>query len=270
MTKRRSPDASSSSQASVRKVARVDDNNNNDIKDDANAKTMVAVGQGTPKQFKNPWTIASGKKQTPKYPSGKEVSGRSKEAEASIDSSSRQASPNTLKIIEESADIFAFPKSTLLIHACNAQGHWSAGIAKAFKDRYPAAYKIYHSHCTKPANAASRHLSGTALLIPPQVHSRDKAEAEAGHFVGCLFTSRGKGRDKDSPATILANTGPAMRDLLSQVEAWNAGDDERKVGDLVMCRINSGLFNVPWEKTKAVLEGIEMTGDVVVTVVEKG
>ena len=249
------------------------------MKDDASAKTMVAVDQGAHRQFKTPWTIASGKKETPEHPSSRYVPDQPKQDKTSIGSNSRHlpASSNTIRITEKTADMFAFPKSTLLIHACNTQGHWGAGIAKAFKDRYPAAYKIYHSHCTRPTNASSRHLSGTALLIPPQVQSRDKAEAETGHFVGCLFTSRGKGRDKDSPATILANTGPAMRDLLKQVEAWNAGDDddddddddERKVGELVMCRINSGLFNVPWEKTRAVLEGIETAGNVVVTVVGK-
>lgn len=30
------------------------------------------------------------------------------------------------------------------------------------------------------------------------------------------------------------------------------------VEEIRMCKINSGLFNVPWETTKAVIEGIEV------------
>ncbi|KAK0946212.1 ADP-ribose 1''-phosphate phosphatase [Friedmanniomyces endolithicus] len=165
------------------------------------------------------------------------------------------ASP-TLKVIEENGDLFAAPPNTLLIHACNCTGSWSAGIAQAFKLHYPSAYQTYSNHCkaTDPED-----LIGTAQLIPPQADSTSK------HFVGCLFTSRHYGRRKDSPAKILEATGPAMRDLLRLVGEFNAGvsGDAEGVGEVWMCRVNSGLFRVPWSKTRGVLEGIEVgVGDV--------
>ncbi|TKA32597.1 hypothetical protein B0A54_15586 [Friedmanniomyces endolithicus] len=160
------------------------------------------------------------------------------------------ATSATLKVTEETGDLFAAPPNTLLIHACNCTGSWSAGIAQAFKLHYPSAYQTYSNHCkaTDPEN-----LIGTAQLIPPQADSTSK------HFVGCLFTSRHYGRRKDSPASILEATGPAMRDLLRLVREFNAGvGDGERVGEVWMCRVNSGLFRVPWAKTRGVLEGIEV------------
>jgi len=167
-----------------------------------------------------------------------------------------------LQIEEEIGDIFSAPPNTLIIHACNCEGSWGAGIAKAFKDRYPAAYGPYVDYCDEHEDNAI----GTALLIPP---SKD-ADEESKHFVGCLFTSRSKGRKKDSPAKILNATSPAMEDMLKQVKDWNAkaaeGEGE-KVGEVRMCKINSGLFNVPWAKTRLVLEGIDV-GDLDVKVIK--
>ncbi|KXT14256.1 hypothetical protein AC579_6701 [Pseudocercospora musae] len=147
----------------------------------------------------------------------------------------------TLTLTESTGDIFsAATPNTLLIHACNTEGSWGAGIAAAFKSHYPSAYENYRDHC---------HMNGgelwrKAFLIPP---------ARQGEcFVGCLFTSRSKGRKKDSPAQILGATGPAMRDLMRQVS-----ETETKIDEVRMCKINSGLFGVKWEKTKAVLEGIQ-------------
>ncbi|KAF7186502.1 ADP-ribose 1''-phosphate phosphatase [Pseudocercospora fuligena] len=159
-----------------------------------------------------------------------------------------QTSPQTtLTLTESTGNIFSAPPNTLLIHACNTEGSWGAGIAAAFKSHYPSAYEIYHDHC---------HMNGgelwkKALLIPPQ--SDDKHE----HFVGCLFTSRSKGRKKDSPAQILGATGPAMRDLMRQVRNLE-NDEGKKVEEVRMCKINSGLFAVKWEKTKGVLESLEV------------
>lgn len=32
----------------------------------------------------------------------------------------------------------------------------------------------------------------------------------------------------------------------------------REAGEVRMCRINSGLFGVPWERSKEVIEGLEL------------
>lgn len=172
-----------------------------------------------------------------------------------------------LQIEESTGDIFAAPPNTLIIHACNCQGSWNAGIAKAFKDRYPEAYENHVQHCEQSED----NLVGTAQLIPPTGFEGD-TESKVKHFVGCLFTSQHYGRIKDSPSKILAATRPAMEDLLKQVGEWNAqAEDCAKVDEVRICKINSGLFAVPWVKTKAVLEGLDVAGSEVkvVKVIER-
>lgn len=185
---------------------------------------------------------------------------------------------STLSLSDHTGDIFSAPSNTLIIHACNCQGSWSAGIAAAFKKHFPSAFKVYAARC-RSHDASS--LLGTALLIPPASltneaatgsgapringkipQSKAKTKQEEQHLVGCLFTSNYYGKRRDSPAKILGATGPAMRDLLAQVKQWNAshGDGE-KVGRVRICKINSGLFGVPWEETVEVLEGIEVAED---------
>jgi ADP-ribose 1''-phosphate phosphatase len=62
----------------------------------------------------------------------------------------------------------------------------------------------------------------------------------------CLFTSRGYGSDKDSPEMIVGATESAIMHLL-----YHYG--ERKINSP---KINSGLFNVPWELTEGVIKKI--------------
>lgn len=184
----------------------------------------------------------------------------------------------TLQIIESTGDIFSAPINTLLIHACNCQASWAAGIAKAFKQNCPEAFPKYAAYCKK---WTPDQLFGTAFLIAPSddafsaattketADGDDEGFAEADdddepgdpatHFVGCLFTSHHYGKRKDSPTKILAATKPAMEDLLRKVQEWNESVDEgKRIKEVRMCKINSGLFNVPWEKTRQVLEGIEV------------
>jgi len=157
------------------------------------------------------------------------------------------SSTETLKITEESGDIFSAPANSLIIHACNCDGSWGGGIALAFKKNYPSAFPKYAKHCKDTGG----ELVGTALLIPPT--------GKDAHFIGCLFTSRHYGRRKDSPTKILAATGPSVEQLMQQVDDFhaNAGAADR-VSEVRICKINSGLFNVPWAKTKAILEGIDV------------
>ena len=138
------------------------------------------------------------------------------------------------------------PPKTLLIHACNTQGSWGAGIARAFRSHYPAAYTVYRNFCTQEHDPKTNPIpTGTALLIAP-------VDVGKEHWIGCLFTSAKYGKAKASPEVILRNTVPAMQTLLELVQI--AGG----VGGVRMCKINSGLFGVPWERTVEALEGIEM------------
>lgn len=66
---------------------------------------------------------------------------------------------------------------------------------------------------------------------------------------------------------ILEATTTAIKDLLNQLEERKPETafthDTPQPGELpqlFMCRINSGKFGVPWARTKAVLEGVEIDG----------
>ncbi|PSN61627.1 hypothetical protein BS50DRAFT_578180 [Corynespora cassiicola Philippines] len=146
-------------------------------------------------------------------------------------------------------NIFAAPPQTLLIHACNTQGSWSAGIALAFKQRYPEAFKIYRAYCTLTHNPSSNPVRiGTCLLIPPA-----EKDGKPKHWIGCLFTSAKYGKRKDPPAVIVANTAPAMKDCFKKVKQVGGA-----VRGVRLCKINSARFRVPWERTLEALEGIEI------------
>lgn len=167
------------------------------------------------------------------------------------------ARPNpVLALVEKKGDLFAAPKNTLLIHACNCVGSWGAGIAKAFATHYPRAYQQYKTHCL----THKKSTYGKSLLISPLDHDlvNGTNRAQERHFIGCLFTSRNHGRRKDSPKQILAATKTAMQDLLERVKVFNAsaGEGER-IEEVWMCRINAGLFRVPWAETRKVLLGLQ-------------
>ena len=162
-------------------------------------------------------------------------------------------STRTVTVLERQADLFTAPKGTVLLHSCNTLGRWGAGIAKVLKTKYPHAYDANVAYCQQDGPTL-----GTALLVP-------RAD-DQGHFVGCLFTSAGVGRRKSPQTAILKHTKAAMGDLLGQIAEWNASHEE-KVERLWMCKINSGLFKVPWAKSKAVLEKIELPDELDLEVV---
>lgn len=160
----------------------------------------------------------------------------------------RQTPPDSKNFIitDRVGDIFDAPDGAVIIHACNCQGSWGAGIAAAFKQRYPKAFDNNVQHCKMNT---PNSLWGTALLIPPMEVKGPR------HYVGCVFTSRRYGRGKDSPAQILAKTGPAMEEL---VEMMRKATVKESITEIRICQINSGLFSVPWEKSKRVIEELEI------------
>lgn len=134
------------------------------------------------------------------------------------------------KITTIQGDLFTAPKGSIIVHACNTKGVWGSGIAKAFAARFPKAREEYAKLCAEKGPS----LIGTCLLI------------EAGDYtIGCLFTSKNYGSFVDGPDKILEHTRTAMADLLSQ----NTTNKP-----IHMCKINSGLFAVPWNDTKKLLK----------------
>ncbi|KAF1955695.1 hypothetical protein CC80DRAFT_525891 [Byssothecium circinans] len=185
-----------------------------------------------------------------KTPLASDKTNETKLSDASLPPKSTSSSP-TLTLTYHKGDIFAAPPQTLLIHACNTQGSWGAGIAAAFRTRYPAAYKVYRDYCLKRHDPKTNPIpTGTCLLIPPCETTNGKPK----HWIGCLFTSAKYGKAKDKPDVILSNTAPAMKELLG--EAKTVTKDGKGVGEVRMCMINSARFGVPWERTVEVLEGI--------------
>lgn len=114
-----------------------------------------------------------------------------------------------------------------LMHACNAQGGWGAGIAKEFAKKYPKSYEEYKDFCAEVGNATGQTLVTSENII-------------------CLITSEFYGRKKDPPEIITINTMKAVHDLLIQFPTRNM--------NIFLPKINSGLFGVDWKATEFILK----------------
>ncbi|KAJ5226451.1 ADP-ribose 1''-phosphate phosphatase [Penicillium chermesinum] len=181
-------------------------------------------------------------------------------------------------VVDRAGSLFDAPAGSGLIHACNSEGSWGAGIARAFKLKYPAAYKAYRNHCSKFKINKANHMipdlrsedgsvvsvpypDGSALIIRPQAEDHTSPRKK-GYWIICLFTSRGYGKKVDSPTMIMNKTAAALYDLKAQMNALQVElRDPASVPSLYACRFNSGLFRVPWKRTKALIQevGISMT-----------
>lgn len=75
------------------------------------------------------------------------------------------------------------------------------------------------------------------------------------YYVVSLITSDGYGKHVSDAAAILHNTAEAIRVLKSTIDRLRSPTQELKV---YAVKINSGLFNVPWNATKRVLEAGEV------------
>jgi len=133
-------------------------------------------------------------------------------------------------ILDVKGNLFDADKGSLLVHACNTEGAWGAGIAATFNRLYPSYYKAYQAHCQLKGNA----LLGSCLILNGKWHR-----------VGCLFTSTGFGKRALYQDEILDNTRKSLVDLFNQVSDTDVVN---------MPKINSGLFRVPWDKTLAIVE----------------
>ena len=192
-------------------------------------------------------------------------------------------------VTEHIGDIFAAPEGSVLIRKStplallykadrgpdsnNCQGDWGAGVAAAFKakvcrdpmitagyDRatanrpcqFPAAYQVYHDHCTIPGSThVKKLLLGTCLLIPPQPTDVEKS---GRYWIACLMTSLHYGRRVDKPDVILENTRKAltaMRTEMQKAERSVAGLSFE--GTLYTVRMNGKAFKTPWPLTRRVL-----------------
>ncbi|KAL2853363.1 hypothetical protein BJY01DRAFT_259108 [Aspergillus pseudoustus] len=175
------------------------------------------------------------------------------------------------KVTEIQGDLFQAPENAALIHACNCKGSWGSGIAASFKSKYPAAFKVYKAFCdnylknphyltmSRPSAGETevRLPEGRTLIIPPQTKDYERPQGKK-HWIICLFTSNGYGKNVRRVEVILNNTESALAHMKAQLP------DHQEINGLYACKFNAGLFNVPWARTKTTLEAADVQVTVVV------
>jgi ADP-ribose 1''-phosphate phosphatase len=131
-------------------------------------------------------------------------------------------------------DIFSYhPKKRIIAHSCNCCGQWGAGIALEFANRFPNAHIRYQTLCKIYKNK----MLGQGIVIE-----------DDSVYIGCLFTSFGYGKKKDSQIKILENTKKAVEDLITMAQVSIPRDIE-----IHSPKVNAGLFGVPWKFTESII-----------------
>lgn len=172
-----------------------------------------------------------------------------------------------LQVLEQKGDLFDVPQNTLIAHACNCKASWSAGIASEFKKRYPQAYVQYNQACMKE----DIKLLGKSKIFKSSMSRKYIDDAtddnRVTYYIGCLFTSYNYGKNKDTASKILENTKNSVEDLLLQVDICNRSTEEKdKIKEIRIPRINAGLFSIPWNKTKDILESVSTSNSSIKTI----
>lgn len=128
-----------------------------------------------------------------------------------------------------------FPR--ILLHSCNCNGTWGGGIAYQLALRYPDAEEEYRETCNRHVVG----LLGKCLLL--------RTKEDPNLIIGCLFTAAYGGSDQNE-SYILKYTKMALQNLASQLNQ----DKKLMNYQIVMPKINSGIFGVPWAHTEQLLE----------------
>lgn len=127
--------------------------------------------------------------------------------------------------------VFDAPEGTCIVHACNAQGHWGAGVALAMRVAFPDAFDDFWERKRECGQAVVYH-----------------REQRPKFTIASLVTSEHYGRRRDPPPVIIANTRKALHQLfLGGNTLWTTNTTFHSP------KINGGLFGVPWSSTEAAL-----------------
>jgi ADP-ribose 1''-phosphate phosphatase len=143
--------------------------------------------------------------------------------------------------------MFDAPPGSALIQACNCQGSWGSGVAAAFRANFPVGYKDYSNHCRKhlPTDFRKRSsLVGTSFSSWDHMKTKEK---EPMFLLISLFTSNHFASRVDSPEAIVKATDSALAQLVQDPNL-------KTITEIHSPKMNSGLFNVPWEMTQEVIE----------------
>ena len=141
-------------------------------------------------------------------------------------------------ITYRTGNVFDAPKPRVIVHACNGQGVWGAGVAQQMKAHYPNAYAGY-IRALSHRRFAGRHVRGLGVW----------SEEDDGTIVVSLITSLGYGRMTDPPDKIVEATHAGLETLL-RVPAL-AGS---RCHAIHSPQINAGRFRVSWDRTSDVIE----------------
>ena len=159
----------------------------------------------------------------------------------------RDIMPTKISIEHRNGDLFEnVPPVTVFVHACNCKGHWGKGIALEFQKRFPTAFEAQRYYCSQHK---FEEILGKSMLF-----SLPNSEGPLGpgrHFVACLFNKPepGPARSEKEILGVLSATKLAMQNLIDGLR----DRDLAQIEELRMPKLNSGLFNVPWERTLEVL-----------------
>src|SRR5262245_6599872 len=132
-----------------------------------------------------------------------------------------------------SGDLFANRfAAAALAHGCNCQGSMGAGIAKGFRDRYPAMYEQFRAKC----KAAPREFNlGDAWLW----------KAEGQPWVFNLGTQEGTWRARASYEAIETALN-RMKQLA----------DSEGIDSIAIPRIGVGYGGLSWKKVRTIVERV--------------
>lgn len=130
----------------------------------------------------------------------------------------------------EEMSLLDAPRGSMLVHAVNCKGVWGSGIAKEIKARHPRAFLDYASWCRK------ENILGAATVC----------DDGSLYQIASLYTSSGYGSSVDSIDQILYNTALALDNLGTSIKVTKP--------KIYSNKFNSGLFNVPWERTESLLK----------------
>jgi O-acetyl-ADP-ribose deacetylase (regulator of RNase III) len=140
-------------------------------------------------------------------------------------------------------DLFANERGAqALAHGCNCQGSMGAGIAKGFRERYPAMYEEYHQRC--------------------------KAQPRQFNPGDCFLW-----REEGKPAVFNLGTQENYWHARATYEAIEATlrqmrqqADASGITSIAIPRIGAGLGGLSWKKVRAVIETVfaDWTGTLLV------
>lgn len=124
----------------------------------------------------------------------------------------------------------------LIVHACNGMGIWGSGFALECKEKYYWAYEEFveylNLHKKRYNPEAFYHICQYSLWTTQSI--------------GCIVTSVGYGKYKDTPGQIALNTKIALKLMLSSYH--------KDIFTVFSPKMNAGLFNVPWKYTETAIK----------------